>query len=965
MRRVNFRVNFLGNLQILIDEKPAATAIPHKTQLLLAYLSLRKHAVSREDLYSGIWPESETDEQAKDNLKRALGKIRKWFPASLEIDPAIRFIPPPDFELDVIELEHLLSVGSEEALLKATALYQGHFLAGLSLHLDASFGAWLDHQRDNYRNKIYGALSSLVVYYARRPDLEKALGLLENWLNLDPLHAEANQLKMALYALFRKAEFAGLLRRYQQYFPEDRRVNATLPDRPDAALALFNEMSVPYLDPNGGAPFMAPALFNYPLSGRQAILEKTARDLSAPTARSVFILMGMGGIGKTTLAVNLAHVVRSQFKGGVFWGSLSDGSSLNDIILMWAKLMGHDLSGISNPAHLMQEFRRICQNRKSLFILDDVDDTAMLDQLIPAQFAGKYLITQRDRIGTPNADSIEVSLLLPDDCLDLLASVIGQDRVDAERDAALTLAGVVECLPIALMIIAHILRITPDLGLGELADDLEANFANLDLFDKVRQIFERSWIKLTAEQQALFNWVALFGTRAFTAEVMAELLNPLPMPVQSGKPVMAKEAKDASRRVTQTNVALNQLSAKYLLQALGHRTFRLHAMIADFALTKLAQSGQRSALTRRYLDYYLALAQKKADHPERFSADWGNLHAAIELAYQIKDWESCLRLIKSLTKIWAITGEYSTARTYLPKGIDAATRLGRTRDQAELLVQIGLAAIEQNANEEATGYLDQGGALYDQLYRDIEIDGHSPDDDLKGKATVLRLLGRSAIVQFHKTDDEDAAALLLKKAESYFSLGYDIYGKLNDVEGLADTLFLASDFDFIRKGDDDLQRVHDRVGHVRTMLAGSALTESQKGLILINLLELRATAALMGRDHVACCSFCQEAIALCERWGEQPHRANLHYVHAQALYHLRANRDGELAQGLEQIDRAIQALARMGDNLTLARCYQTKMALHKENGQPDSCATAKQKAVELYDLLGYKALVTSLNAYGC
>src|SRR6185503_6827627 len=104
---------------------------------------------------------------------------------------------------------------------------------------------------------------------------------------------------------------------------------------------------------------------------------------------------GMGGIGKTSLAVHLAHRLRGQFPDGVLWAHVSTSEPL-DILDSWARAYHCDFSALPDLDSRASAVRALLADKTVLIILDDVWDAARARPLLVGGPAASVLLTGRD-----------------------------------------------------------------------------------------------------------------------------------------------------------------------------------------------------------------------------------------------------------------------------------------------------------------------------------------------------------------------------------------------------------------------------------------------------------------------------------------------------------------------------------------------------------------------------------------
>jgi predicted ATPase len=113
-------------------------------------------------------------------------------------------------------------------------------------------------------------------------------------------------------------------------------------------------------------------------TGRKQQIKKIVEELTAPNSNGVIALIGMGGIGKTATAKQIADTVKLNFPGGIFWGDELSYKDANPstILKEWARLCGQNLEKESDE-NLPSIVRGLLAARKIqkgavLAIIDDV-----------------------------------------------------------------------------------------------------------------------------------------------------------------------------------------------------------------------------------------------------------------------------------------------------------------------------------------------------------------------------------------------------------------------------------------------------------------------------------------------------------------------------------------------------------------------------------------------------------------
>lgn len=196
-------------------------------------------------------------------------------------------------------------------------------------------------------------------------------------------------------------------------------------------------------------------------TGREAILRSLQQKLHREEHADVKLplaLSGLGGVGKTQLAIEYAFRYRADYLA-VLWigadtreGLLASCSVVADVLRLSAK-------DDQDQRSIIPAVRRwLSENDGWLLILDNIEDFTILHELIPAEHAGRVLLTTRSQVFGPLAECVDVEKMSPEEGALLLlrrAKVIAPDAALAEasvadRDVAGDLVHLMDGFPLAL-----------------------------------------------------------------------------------------------------------------------------------------------------------------------------------------------------------------------------------------------------------------------------------------------------------------------------------------------------------------------------------------------------------------------------------------------------------------------------------------------------------------------------------
>ena len=426
----------------------------------------------------------------------------------------------------------------------------------------------------------------------------------------------------------------------------------------------------------------------------------TVNGDSTPAAPVMLALVGMGGIGKTTWATHIAHQLRGEFRDGVLWGRVATDHVL-DILQSWAQAYDHDFSTIASVESRAAAVRNLMQGKQALIILDDVTTLTKGAQLLPATADCAVLLTTRnlDIANALHAQPVLLGELNAAESVKLLIATIGNERVQAELDAASAICKTLQCLPLAVELVAQRLASRPRQSLAATAALLQDAGYRLDLgiSDRaVRTSFLVSWDALTVKQQRLFALMGVFSGRAFTAQGLAYV---------------------AALAATVTEGMLMDMVALSLVQEQGER-YQQHPLLADFAQEQL---NQESAPYQRMAMYYAAFAKQYREHPAEFKHEWSNLAAAIHAAYAGEMWALVIEFTESLNHAWMTLSRYDDARAAYQLAAAAVKHVDDDALRAPVLLRWGAVCIEQNEYDEAKTLLTTALHLAYQIEQEESI----------------------------------------------------------------------------------------------------------------------------------------------------------------------------------------------------------------------------------------------------
>src|SRR5512139_1668722 len=207
-------IQLLGTPLILLDDQPL-TITRKKSRALVYYLAAHDKPLTREQILSVFWPDSDRV-SAQQVLRTTLHGLRQALGAALITDEHTLTLAP-EVEVDVRRFEASLQRPSlttnDQQLTTVLQLYRGDFLSGFALGDSAEFDDWLTEQQEHYRRLAIRGFIALATLHEQQHDYQAALAALDRALAFDPLQEDVQ--RSALRVHYLAGDRTGAIRRYE------------------------------------------------------------------------------------------------------------------------------------------------------------------------------------------------------------------------------------------------------------------------------------------------------------------------------------------------------------------------------------------------------------------------------------------------------------------------------------------------------------------------------------------------------------------------------------------------------------------------------------------------------------------------------------------------------------------------------------------------------------------------------
>jgi DNA-binding SARP family transcriptional activator len=639
-----------------------------------------------------------------------------------------------------------------------------------------------------------------------------------------------------------------------------------------------------------------------------ALLSEDEGAAASPGAVRVLVVMGAGGLGKTTLAVHAAHLLKGQFPDGQLYANLlgaTQPAAPADILARFLRDLGMDGSRVPLDAEeRAAHFRTMLAGKQFLIVLDDARDAAQVLPLLPGSASAAVLVTSRNRLPElMGSQVIDLEVLRPEEARSLFTGMVGERRVAAEPEAASGVLAACAGLPLAIRIVGARLAARGNWTVRTLADRLADERSRLDEMRvgnlAVRASFEVSFGSLAragpggVDPAWAFCLLGVWAGPSIGIAAAAALLGQSPEAVAD---------------------ALYVLVDAHLLESPEPDWFRFHDLLrvfaADRALTQESEQTRRDAIARA-VTWYLHTAEAAAEiisprnarvplgaspatvEPLAFGSmeaavEWGERErlgviAAIKLAANTGLHEMVWKLAAAEMSFFYRRSHWAEWVETHTIGLASARALGDRQAEAWMLNNLGMAYGLQGM-QESTDCLEQSLAISREL-SDVPAEGRTVANvantyyrqhrfaearvSAERSLTIMRLIGS----RYGEGIALDVLGSSCEKlgdfaaATGYLNQALKIFQELGEPDHQAETLTDLGDA-FLGLGQlddavDSLERalaIRQRIGDRH----GQAATLHQLGLA-----QLRAGQAGKAQESLS------EALVLLEEIGDRAQIAEI------------------------------------------------------------------------------------------
>jgi predicted ATPase/DNA-binding SARP family transcriptional activator len=778
------RIRLFGKLNLLVGEESIDKFRTRTVGWIFAYLVLHHdRSIRRDDVIEALWPDAEDPYTTRQTLRRQLAFLRQALgeeayrlssptKSTLRLDLTGAFV-------DYFAFEDAIKTGD---LARAITLFTGDFLQECG-------ALWALLIREECRVYYLNALIEVARQAIHSCQPETAIPYLQRCFKEDRSQEEVAQDLMETYSATNA--YTDAIQVYRELRSELARKYDTCPQEKTTAkyrevLKAFSDQKRVHRGPSAQATSpvgTVPAMLVRLIGRKRAVSEVLGHLEQTP----LITLTGTGGIGKSQLALQIAHLAWPDYPDGVWFVDLLNVRTPEFLISEIAAVLGQPHEETPGEQTLL----RFLKSKWLLLVLDNCEHliphcTRLARHILQECPYVRILATSRQSLRLRGEQNWRVPPLdlppLPPapiweetDPVTLSEVLLHYEAVElfverarqAWQEFALTPANArtiarichrLEGIPLAIDLAAAWVG---DLPLEAIENHLEDRFGSLTEGDPsgpahhqaLRTTLDWSYNAFAPEEQILWKALSIFSGE-WSREATEAVCNPFP----------------TKQSLVYHLDQLVERSVVLQTAPCGETHYHMLETLRDYGRTKLEETPDYVATLRtRHLEYFLGLALRltasftggEEDGIKQMNRARADFRTALEWAEQTRDGESGLRLVSALWRLWNQRGEYGEGYRWL----DAMLLLAPNSDSMVRLKAIGAAGNlayrrgdNANAHRWFKAHLDLACLL----------------DRPRAMASAFGNLGNVATLENRLADAQDG-----------FERSLALFQKLDDTRGIA------------------------------------------------------------------------------------------------------------------------------------------------------------------------------------
>lgn len=455
--------------------------------------------------------------------------------------------------------------------------------------------------------------------------------------------------------------------------------------------------------------------------GRRIELDRaiaTLRPGISTSTRPLVVLSGPSGIGKSALAVHIAHAAKRFFPDLLLCIDLkgTEPHPLDPEAVIVSLLQEWGIEPAVLPSSLtdrVQLLNSLMAGKRTLMVLDNAANAAQIQPLILSNLTCAVIVTSRNPLPElQGATAIALEPLLKTDALQWLLDTDKRPERSTSSDATLALAEFSNHIPLVLRLMEGTLRSCPDLGAEMYAMQLKQSS-----LPAIATCFAIAYRALPDDSAHLLRLLGLLTDMPASLITISALLDSdLQTAQQMLKPLIEAQLVESVGDRVRVHELIRPLIRHQLAadeSTLTRKTVRLRlAEVYVNTLAVMAQSLNPS--TRQQVMQYISIGEKRSlDVMEQklllvalrwYEAEKLNLQALLDWAHHTETWDVMFSFVEHLTSFFQYRADWTLWHDTHQQALQVAQQLGDRARAAQLLNSLGNAAALQRQWSQACDY---------------------------------------------------------------------------------------------------------------------------------------------------------------------------------------------------------------------------------------------------------------------
>ncbi len=490
----------------------------------------------------------------------------------------------------------------------------------------------------------------------------------------------------------------------------------------------------------------------------EAAVEKALRNHKQVGVTGEAGLAGMGGVGKTEMAIRIALRLEQEFEGGVLWVPFKEREPF-DILRDVAADLDVGIDPQADQFALAEQVKKKLEGCELLLVYDDIrpkhlDDYEALFR--PPPTCALLITTRLRRLGTlPPGALYRLDVFTQEEAREAMRRILGDETCDAEPEG---LDRVIElCWRLALAVAVAAWRIKeerdlhgagkPIAGYIKILEGERGRLTALkaDLPGRkldVLAVQSASYTDLDEEMQRRYDVLDVFAGDDFPSWAVAGL--------------WGMDGEEAVKR------ALGDLVERSMLQAVGEGRYRLHDLWREFARERLSRDADAEQAARRaHAEAFAVYAWRYWDLNDVpiLAREYADLAAAVEWARAAGEADLLFRLAWATHDLMYFSGRWKEGRAWLEAALDA---LGEGADE-------GTKKRHSNLRSALADFAYRSGNYPEA--RELMQESLEIDKSLEDRRGVAVMQGKLANLAMRRGDYDEAERLFKEAVGTMQELG--------------------------------------------------------------------------------------------------------------------------------------------------------------------------------------------------